>query len=335
MSPRLLCALALVFALAGCGQVSEVREPDVVISGSRASDGGPGARPTDGRIRIAVVTHGQASSEFWPIVRNGATDAGRDSNVTATYQSPDTFSVDRMRQLINNAVDSEPDGLVVSIPSEAVLPAIRRAVNAGIPVVSINSGSDVYKRVGILAHVGQPEERAGHAAGVRMAGSGVRRALCLNQEVGNEGLDRRCRGFARAMRAAGGRADVVPIDDDDRTPSVRKVRAEIRARNVDGVLALGGGGAGIALQARPEGVRLRMGTFDLSTEILGAVKDGTLDFAIDQQPYLQGYLPVVFLTQLARNGLFPAQGDVVPTGPNFVTKDTADKTQRLLRQGIR
>ena len=121
--------------------------------------------------------------------------------------------VERMKAMIDQAIATRPDGLVVSIPELGLAPAIRRAVRAGIPVVSINSGSDVYRRLGVLAHIGQPEERAGLEAGRRLAAAGVHRVLCVNQQIGNQGLDARCRGLARAMRAAGASSRVLGVDD--------------------------------------------------------------------------------------------------------------------------
>src|SRR5688500_18191778 len=128
-----------------------------------------------------------------------------------------------MLALIDDAVAAQPDGLVVSFPEPGLAPAIRRAVEAGIPVITINSGSDAFRALGVLAHVGQPEGRAGLAAGRRLARAGVRRALCVNQQVGNVGLDARCDGLRRAMRAVGGSARVLGIDDQSPgTPEDRK-----------------------------------------------------------------------------------------------------------------
>src|SRR3954471_18419878 len=203
--------VALLAVLAGCGSTKVVQEPSVTVSGNARPASSPGS--DEGQVRIAVVTHGQASSPFWVIVRNGVDAAERQMNVQVDYEAPDVYSLDRMIALIDAAVASKPDGLVVSIPEPGLAPAIRRAVKAGIPVVSINSGSDVFRSLGVLAHVGQPEERAGLAAGRRLARAGVRRALCLNQQVGNQGLDARCDGLARAMRAVGGRSSVLGIDD--------------------------------------------------------------------------------------------------------------------------
>ena len=186
--------------------------------------------------RIAVVTHGQASSPFWAIVRTGVEAAERQMNVQVDYEAPDVYSLARMIALIDEAVASKPDGLVVSFPEPGLAPAIRRAVKAGIPVITINSGSDAFRSLGVLAHVGQPEGRAGLAAGQRLARAGARRVLCVNQQVGNVGLDARCAGLARAMRAAGGSSRVLGIDDQ--SPDAPRVIARaVAAGSIDGILA--------------------------------------------------------------------------------------------------
>ena len=150
---RMLVLLCL--ALAGCGETKVVHERGVRISGEPSAAPAAGAPAPDGAVRIAVVTHGPASSKFWAIIRNGVDSAARRLDVLVDYKSPDVYSLDRMSAMIDQAVATKPDGLVVSIPEPGLAPAIRRAVAAGIPVVSINSGSDVFKSLGVLAHVGQ------------------------------------------------------------------------------------------------------------------------------------------------------------------------------------
>jgi simple sugar transport system substrate-binding protein len=331
--------LAVAGAAAGCGEATEVREPDLVARGASpaagaggSADGGDSERDA-ARVQIAVVTHGQASDAFWTIVKNGIDAAARQADVSVDYRSPDVFSVDRMRLLVDEAVARKPDGLIVSLPSEGLLPSVRAAVDAGIPVVSINSGSDFYRRAGAIAHIGQPEDRAGLAAGERMVRAGVRRGLCVNQEVGNEGLDLRCAGFARALRRVGGRSRVLAVDTKDLAETRRRISAAMTEERIDGVLTLNNASGEAALSVLPADVELA--TFDMNPLILQAVRRGRMLFAVDQQPYLQGYLPVVFLTELARHGIFPAQGDVIPTGPNFVTEETASQAIRLSQQGIR
>jgi simple sugar transport system substrate-binding protein len=331
---RSLTLLALV-VLAGCGGTTVVREPTVTVT-----DGVPAASAparSSGGVRIAVVTHGQASSPFWAIVRNGVEAAARQMDVVVSYRAPDVYSVQRMETMIDQAVASRPDGLVVSIPEPGVAPAIRRAVRAGIPVVSMNSGSDVFRRLGVLAHVGQPEERAGFDAGRRLAQAGARRVLCVNQNVGSTGLDERCRGMARAMRGAGGSARVLGIDDQSAS-TPRRIADAVRSGRVDGLLALNSTGGMLAVKAVRQLDRsdtVKVATFDLGPDVLKAVQDHELLFAVDQQAYLQGYLPIVLLTQRARYGLFPAQGDLVPTGPNFVTAREAGKAIELSKRSIR
>ena len=329
-------------ALAGCGKTTTVNESSIVVPGTpqRAPGAAPGDAPNGRRgdaVRIIVVTPGQASSPFWAIVRNGVEAAARQMDVLVSYRAPDVYSLDRMKAMVDQALASHPDGLVVSLPEPGIAPAVRRAVKAGIPVVTINSGSDVAHGLGVLAHVGQPEHRAGLAAGRRLAAAGVRRALCVNQQIGNLGLDARCAGLAQAMRAVGGRSTVVGVDDlSPQTP--RRIAAAIARDDIDGVLTMNSATAMEALQAvkgRPAARRVKIATFDLGPDVLRAVHDGRLRFAVDQQAYLQGYLPVALLTQRARYGLFPDEGGVIATGPHFVTRATAAQAIELSRRSIR
>ncbi|HEV7750638.1 MAG TPA: substrate-binding domain-containing protein [Baekduia sp.] len=338
--PAAALAVAIGLLAAGCGGTTTVSEGPVTVGSGTVPSGGAAQRPgvapgepTSDSTRIAVVTHGQASSAFWAIVRNGVDAAGRQMDVLITYRAPDVYSLDHMVTLIDQAVASKPDGLVVSLPEPGLAPAIRRAVKAGIPTVTINSGSDTYKKLGVLAHVGQPEEPAGFKAGQRLARMGVRRALCVNLQIPNQGLDARCAGLAKAMRAAGGRMRTIRIDDLD-PGAPKRIAKAVDATKSDGVLALNGTSGQAALRGL-KGRTLPIGSFDLGPEILQAVRQGRLAFAVDQQAYLQGYLPVVLLAQRARYGLFPAQGDVIPTGPNFVTKDNAAQAIKLAERSIR
>jgi simple sugar transport system substrate-binding protein len=337
----LLALTAVALVAAGCGTKTEVREDPVTVGGGGAIVTQPGERPPAGApgsagsdtVRIAVVTHGQASSPFWTIVRNGVDAAGRQMDAVVTYKAPDVYSLEHMVTLIDQAIAGKPDGLVVSLPEDGLAPAIRRAVKAGIPTVTINSGSDMYAKLGVLAHVGQPEDRAGFKAGQRLARAGVRHPLCVNLLIRNQGLDARCAGLARAMRAAGGRSRVIRVDDQD-PGAPKRIAKAVDDMHADGVLALNGT-SGLATLRGLAGRNLPIGTFDLGPEVLAAVRDGRLAFAVDQQAYLQGYLPVVFLAERARYGLFPAQGDVIPTGPNFVTADNAAQAIELARRFIR
>ena len=285
-------------------------------------------------IRIVVVTHGQASDPFWSVIKNGVDAAAEEMGVTAEYRAPDTFDMVQMAQLIDAAVASRPNGLVVSIPdAEALGTSIENAVASGIPVVSINSGSDVFAKLGVAAHVGQPEYEFGLAAGKRMAEEGVKQALCINQEVGNVALDLRCKGFADAL---GGNVEVLAVSMDP-TEISNAVQARFMAGGeIGGVLALGPAASEPVLAGlEASGVvgTVHFGTFALSPGVLEAIRDGKMDFTIDQQPYLQGYLPVVFLTQNAKYGVTPI--GTVETGPLFITQENAEQVIELSAKGLR
>jgi simple sugar transport system substrate-binding protein len=185
----------------------------------------------------------------------------------------------------------------------------------------------------VLVHVGQEEDRAGLEAGRRLADAGVRNALCLNQQVGNTGLDARCDGLEKAMREVGGRSRVVGIIDD--APDVAERIAErVKAGGADGVLATNSLG-GLAAAEGLAGTGVKIGTFDLGPDVLKAVTAGRIGFAVDQQPYLQGYLPIEMLAMRARYGILPAQHDVIATGPNFVTREDAEQALDLSERSIR
>jgi simple sugar transport system substrate-binding protein len=240
-----------------------------------------------------------------------------------------------MGQLIDAAVNQKPAGLIVSIPDASALgPSIQKAVAAGIPVISMNSGSDVSKKLGALLHVGQDEVEAGRIAGAKLKEMGGKVGLCVNQEVGNVSLDLRCKGFTEGF---GGKVTVLPVSNDP-----ADIRAKVKAAvasdaSVDTILALGAGTAGepsvAAVKEAGKTGAIRVATFDMSAGFLKSVSAGEAVFAIDQQQYLQGYLPVVFLANYAKYGLMPG-GDVA-SGPNLITKEKAGQVVELSAKGIR
>ena len=288
-------------------------------------------------LRFVVVSHGQASDPFWSVVQNGVNQAAEDMGVQVEYQAPDTFDMVQMAQLIDAAVASEPDGLVVSIPDpDALGESIQAAVDAGIPVISMNSGADVAAEFGLLTHVGQTEFEAGLGAGQRMGEAGVTTALCVNQEVGNVALDQRCEGFTEGLAESGGTVEVVEVTLADPAESQSRIEAAISANaEVDGILTLGPTGAAPALEALAAlDSDIQLATFDLSPDVLEAIAAGEMLFAIDQQQYLQGYLPIVLLTLNVTN-LNTIANPVVQTGPGFVTQETAERVIQLSEAGTR
>jgi len=291
-----------------------------------ASSGGGGGSADRSGILIEVVTHGQASDPFWSIFKNGVDAAGKDMGVKVEYSAPDTFDMPKMAALIDAAVAKKPAGLVVSIPDATALgPSIQKAVAAGIPVISANSGSDAYASLGVLTHVGQDETIAGKKAGELMKAAGVTNALCINQEVGNAGLDARCKGFTDGL---GGTVKVVQVDLKDPTGAQQSISAAVSGTTgVNGILALGPTGATPTIAAIKQlnlNASIKLATFDLSKDVLNSIKAGDMLFAIDQQQFLQGYLPVVFLTYDKLYGLVPGGGQPVLTGPGIVDKTNVD-----------
>ncbi|MFN3525832.1 MAG: sugar ABC transporter substrate-binding protein [Paracoccus sp. (in: a-proteobacteria)] len=283
---------------------------------------------------IIVVAHGQANDPFWSVVKNGAALAGEHTGATVDFRAPEVFDMVAMSQLIDAAVNQAPDGLVVSIPdADALGPSIRRAVEAGIPVISMNSGADVASELGALLHVGQSEYDAGVAAGEKLAELGGTKGICVNQEVGNVSLDQRCAGFAEGF---GHPVQVIPTQNDP-TEVQSRVRAALESDpEVDTVLGLGASLVGEPAVAAVTALGrddVLIASFDLSAGFLEAVSEGRAAFAIDQQQYLQGYLPVVFLALNAEYGLMP--GGDVPSGPNLVMQDAAGLVIDLSAQGIR
>jgi simple sugar transport system substrate-binding protein len=283
--------------------------------------------------RIIVVSHGQANDPFWSVVKNGVTQAAEDMKVSVDYRAPETFDMVKMGQLIDAAINQNPAGLIVSIPDADALSApIKKAVAAGIPVISMNSGSDVSRKLGALLHVGQDEYDAGKAAGEALKEMGGKVGICVNHEVGNVSLDLRCKGFSDGF---GGTVTVVPTRND---PS--EVKAKVKAAlasnaEIDTVMALGAALAGEPSVAavKEAGSKANVASFDMSASFLKSIVAGDAAFAIDQQQYLQGYLPVTFLALRAKYGLVP--GGNVPSGPNLVTKDKAEQVIELSAKGIR
>jgi simple sugar transport system substrate-binding protein len=289
-------------------------------------------------IRIVFVTHGQANDVYWSVLKNGVMQGAKVMGVKVDYQAPETFDVVRMARMIEAATASKPDGLVVSIPDAAALEApIKAAKAAGIPIVVIDTGLEQQKPWGLDLYVGGGSEfQNGLRVGEEMLKAGVKHTICVNQEVGNVSLDNRCNGMTESMGKGGGKVDVVAVTMDP-TDISRRVEAFLTAhQDVDGIMALGPSAAApilAFLKERGLEGKYKLGTFDLSPEVLTALQDGTMLFAIDSQQYLQGYLPVVFLAQKAMYKTLPSEP--VWTGPAFVTKAEAAAVLELSKQGIR
>lgn len=332
-----VAAAALLVVLAGCGGGEPLEQPAVPAllddTPSAASGGSEAAR-------VVVVTHGQASDPFWAVVRRGVADAGRQVDLAVSYRSPDSYDVEQMSRLIDAAVATRPAGLVVSLPDPAGLAgAVERALAAGVPVISINSGGSAFRSLGIAVHVGQAEYEAGVGVGERLAKKDVTRALCVVHEAGNQALHERCRGVADTLRRAGGTVTVLTVDLQDRRGADTLIAAALAGRDYDAIVTLGGASiaepALRAIRARQLDGEIVYATFGVGPDVLRALMQGRLEFAVDQQAYLQGYLPIVLLAQHRDNGILPPQGTLIPTGPVFVTKANASAVLELVDRGLR
>jgi len=217
--------------------------------------------------------------------------------------------------------------------------SLAAARDAGIAIITVNSGTDNYQEIGALTHIGQDETVAGRGAGARMAEAGATNVICVNQEVGNAGLDARCNGAQEAIEEAGGTLEVLQVDLNDIAGAQSTIGAALQAdESIDAVLALGPTGAAPALAALDELGRagdVQLATFDLSPEVLDALEAGTMAFAVDQQQYLQGYLPIVFLSLNTSNLNTVGGGQPVLTGPGFVTPENAAQVKDLAAAGTR
>jgi len=292
------------------------------------------AQPRDvGNLTFAVITHASAGDEFWDRVQSGARQAGSDYGVTVQYSSsPDPG---QQSLLVDQAVASHVDGLVVSLANpDGLETSVRAAVAAGIPVVTINSGLDVWKKFGAITHIGQSESIAGKAAGERLKAEGATNAICVIHEAGNVGLEQRCAAAAQGM---GGRMRNVQVDVTNPTAVASTIKASLQHDpTIDAVLTLQGAVAVQAVQAAREAhSQATIATFDLSTDVLKDIIAGRISFAIDQQPYVQGYLGITALYLHAINGNDIGGGEPIYSGPSFVTKDNAQQVLQYAARGTR
>lgn len=285
--------------------------------------------------RILFITHGQTGDSFWAVVRRGAETAAKETDCDLQYQAPAQFDMVAMSRLIDSAVAAKPDGLIVSIPDVDLLgKSIQAAVAAKIPVISVNSGLEDSRRLGCMMHIGQEEESAGRMAGERMKAIGVKEVVILNQEIGNVALDRRINGFKDGFEGPFHHVEVLTVTIQFKECH-DTVTAYLRQHpDVDGVLALGPVAAEpalLALNEMGEIGKIKLCTFDLSPAVIQALSKKQMSFAVDQQQWLQGYLPVIFLANYAKHGDLPENG-LILTGPSFVTPDNVDRVANLTDQ---
>jgi simple sugar transport system substrate-binding protein len=287
-------------------------------------------------IKICVYTHGDGGT-FWSVAQKGAEAAAADLGVTLDYQGANNDAA-KQASTIEAGIAAGCNGIASSVPDAGALKGpMLAAKDAGIPTVTMNSGSAVYKELGAFTHVGQDEIIAGQQAGLKFNEMGVKHVLCPIQEAANVGLEERCKGLAQTFK---GKAENFNLDGGlaDLTAAAAKLQAALTAdKTIDAVFALNADIAAKAVlpAAEAAGVTLKIGTVDMSPEALDAIEAGTMEFAIDQQQYAQGYMSVVLLYLNLTNGHELGGGQPVYTGPGFVTKSNVANVKKLVAAGTR
>ncbi len=272
--------------------------------------------------KYILISHAPDSDSWWNTIKNGIALAGKQMGVKVEYRNPPTGDLADMARIIQQATASNPNGIITTLSDYDVLSGpIKNAVDQGINVIIMNSGTPEQAReVGALMYVGQPEYDAGYAAGLRAKDDGVGSFLCVNHYISSPSSTERCQGFADGLGVDLGKQMI----DSGQDPSEikNKVLAYLSAnKNTAAVLTLGSTSAAPTIAALNEnGLAgdIYFGTFDLGSEIVKAIKAGIINWSIDQQPFLQAYLPVIILTNYDRYGVLP--GNNINSGPNFVTK---------------
>ncbi|GAA2314716.1 sugar ABC transporter substrate-binding protein [Streptomyces hawaiiensis] len=321
-------AAAAALTLAGCSSGS---------GGKKAEEGAANAsagKATTPRMTVALITHQAPGDTFWDTVRKGAEAAAAKDNIKLVYSADPNAG--NQANLVQTAIDQKVDGIAVTLAKpDAMKGVIGKADKAGIPVVGLNSGLSDWKQFNMLEFFGQDESVAGEAFGKKLNEVGAKHALCVIQEQGNVGLTQRCDGVEKTFD---GKLDVQNVNGADK-PSVKStLTAKLKQdSSIDYVVTLGAPFALTAVQSVSDaGSKAKVATFDLNKELIQSVKSGDIQFAVDQQPYLQGYLAVDGLWLYKNNGNYSGGGEQpVLTGPAFVDKSNVDKIAEFAAKGTR
>ncbi|HHB90230.1 MAG TPA: sugar ABC transporter substrate-binding protein, partial [Anaerolineae bacterium] len=343
----LMILLVAVVALAACAGQQPATEAPQAATQAPAEQATEAAMPTEApteapqvaqtNLVFGMAVHANpAEDSFWGVVERGAKDAADTYGIT--LKSGGSGDPTEQAQLVETYVSDKVDGLIVSLANpDALKDAVKRAVDAGIPVITINSGVDVFKELGAITHVGQTEFVAGQGAGEQFNKAGLKSVLCVVHEEGNIGLEQRCDGLEDTFQGKVERFNVATTGTRDLAGTSASIQDKLTAAgDIDGILTLNPDVAGAALDAiKATGKDIKLATFDLSPAVLEAIMNDEIMFAIDQQQYLQGYLPVVFLYLYNTNLNTVGGGQPVLTGPGIVDKSNAAQVKELAAKGTR
>jgi simple sugar transport system substrate-binding protein len=307
-------ALAIAVMAAAALSVSACSE-----GGRQATEGtgGGGGAGDNSGYTIAFITHETPGDTFWDKIKAGAQQAAKNEGIDLKYSNDPEAS--KQAQLIQSAVDSKVDAIATTLVTpDALAGAVKSAQDAGIPVVGVNSGIDQYKDLGALMYFGSDERLAGTTAGERIAQAGAKHPLCVIQAAGSVALETRCAGVKSAVPGT----ENIQVNGADDAAVTSTLQAKLsQDKSIDYIVTLG---APIALDAMKaidsSRSSAKLVTFDLNTDAAQAIQDGEIEFSIDQQPYVQGFMAVTSLYLYLKNGNDLGGGQAVLTGPSFVDK---------------
>ncbi|MGW3639176.1 sugar ABC transporter substrate-binding protein [Streptomyces sp. NPDC005134] len=322
-------AAVLGASLVGCSSTGGKRAEE---RAARAAAEGRSAVDTP-RWTFAMVTHSGDGDTFWDIVQRGAEQAAVKDNIKFLYSHND--EAQQQAQLVQAAIDQKVDGLIVSLAKpDAMKDVVAKATRAGIPVITVNSGSAESKAFGALTHIGQDESIAGEAVGDELNARGRKKALCILHEQGNVGHEQRCAG---AKKAFDGQMQNLYVEGTNMPDVQASIEAKLQAdQSIDAVVTLGAPFADAAVKAkRTAGSKAEIDTFDLNAKVATALQDKSLGFAVDQQPYLQGYEAVDLLWLYRYNRNVLGGGRPVLTGPQIITSKDAAELAEYTKRGTR
>jgi len=324
---RLTAAVTLLVATAACSSTGS--------SSAGSSAAAPsGAASTAPHYTFAMISHAAAGDAFFDVIQKGAKDAAAKDNITFKYSGSGV--VTEQANLIQNAIDSKVDGIAVSMPDpKALIPSIQKAVAAGIPVIVYNAGDRDWQKTGALAFYGEPEVLAGEYAVTQLAKQGSKHSLCVVQAQGQVQLEDRCAGIK--SKIAPGTSDELFADGTNLPQYVATVTAKLaQDPSIDSVVTLGPAlGVAVAASLKASKSTVKVVTYAFNSDLIPLLKDGTVDFTIDQQPYLQGYLSIDSLALFKLNKSTIGAQLSVPTGPVVVDKSNINDISSYITGGIR
>jgi simple sugar transport system substrate-binding protein len=319
---------ALALALAACSNTGGKKATQAATAPAAGHANTP-------HYTIALITHQAPGDTFWDIIRHGALAAAAKDNITLKYSAdPDPT---KQAALITDAINSHVDGIAVTDPNPAALcPTIQKARQAGIPVVMFNAGVANWQQCGGMEYFGQDESIAGQAAGKRLATAGAKHVLCVLQETGQVQLEARCNGVSQGLGSEGTMTKLY-VNGRDQSAVLSSVTAKLtQDKTIDAVITLGSPEALTSIQAISSAhSSAKLYTFDTNAEEIAKIKSGAVQWAVDQQPYLQGYESLDSLWLWLTNGNVLGGGVTVLTGPSFIDASNVAQVAQYAAVGNR